>query len=109
MAAKQRHRGQNDERKWRWQGSSSDVDITSSDPVVEQDVGKARVGDVREQGMKLWQTVKDAVNKEGRILSTDFLRKPSKKLYPDYYIFIQHPIALEDIKKQLESNFYPTS
>ncbi|KAJ7492311.1 RSC complex protein [Mycena latifolia] len=89
-------------------GSSSDVDITSSDPLGEQDVVKTRVGDVREQGMKLWHTVRDAVNKEGRILSTDFVRKPSKKLYPDYYTYIQHPIALEDIKKQLESDFYPT-
>ncbi|KAJ7161252.1 RSC complex protein [Mycena crocata] len=87
-------------------GSSSDVDITS-DPVRENG-RKARVVDVREQGMKLWHTVKDAVNKEGRILSTDFVRKPSKKLYPDYYAFIQHPIALEDIKKQLETNVYPT-
>ncbi|KAJ7109887.1 Bromodomain-containing protein [Mycena epipterygia] len=88
-------------------GSSSDVDITSSDPVEENGV-KLQVVDVREQGMKLWQTVKDAVNKEGRILSTDFVRKPSKKLYPDYYTYIQHPIALEDIKKQLESGVYPT-
>jgi hypothetical protein len=45
-------------------GSSSDVDITSSDPVAEYSVPKARGGDVREQGMKLWHTVKDAVNKE---------------------------------------------
>ncbi|KAF8215860.1 Bromodomain-containing protein [Mycena galopus ATCC 62051] len=58
--------------------------------------------------MKLWQTVRDAVNKEGRALANDFVRKPSKKLYPDYYTFIQYPIALEDIKKQLESNHYPT-
>lgn len=44
-------------------GSSSDVDITSSDPVEENGV-KLQVVDVREQGMKLWQTVRDAVNKE---------------------------------------------
>ncbi|KAF7347563.1 Stearoyl-CoA desaturase [Mycena venus] len=89
-------------------GSSSDVDITSPDPVADDERVKARVVDVREQGLKLWQTIKDAVNKEGRPLSVDFVRKPSKKLYPDYYVYIQHPIALEDIKKQLESNVYPT-
>ncbi|KAJ7459096.1 RSC complex protein [Mycena galericulata] len=89
-------------------GSSSDVDITSSDPLGEEAVGMARVADVREQGLKLWHTVKDAVSKDGRILSTDFVRKPSKKLYPDYYTYIQHPIALEDIKKQLDTNVYPT-
>jgi hypothetical protein len=43
-------------------GSSSDIDITS-DPVGEERV-KVRVVDVREQGLKLWHTVKDAVNKE---------------------------------------------
>ncbi|KAJ6520143.1 RSC complex protein [Mycena sanguinolenta] len=86
-------------------GSSSDVDIT---PAADDERVKSRIVDVREQGLKLWQTIKDAVNKEGRILSVDFVRKPSKKLYPDYYTIIQHPIALEDIKKQLESNLYPT-
>lgn len=44
-------------------GSSSDVDITASDPVDEERV-KSRVVDVREQGMKLWQTIRDATNKE---------------------------------------------
>jgi chromatin structure-remodeling complex subunit RSC4 len=38
----------------------------------------------------------------------DFLRQPSKRLYPDYYQLIQRPIALDDIKKQLENGGYPT-
>ncbi|KAJ7040292.1 RSC complex protein [Mycena alexandri] len=88
-------------------GSSSDVDITS-DPVSAEERARAQVEDVRTQGLKLWQTVKDATNKEGRTLSDVFVRKPSKKLYPDYYLYIQHPIALDDIKKQLETNVYPT-
>jgi len=47
-------------------GSSSDVDISASDPIVEE----TRVGGledaekVKEDGLRLWQTVKDAVNKE---------------------------------------------
>jgi len=50
-------------------GSSSDVDVTMSDPVtLDVDVtGGTVVGDpevVKEQGLMLWQTVKDAVNKE---------------------------------------------
>ncbi|KAJ7786649.1 RSC complex protein [Mycena metata] len=88
-------------------GSSSDVDITS-DPLSAEERARAQFEDVRTQGLRLWQTVKDATNKEGRTLSDVFVRKPSKKLYPDYYQFIQHPIALEDIKKQLETNVYPT-
>lgn len=35
-----------------------------------------------------------------------FLRKPSKRQYPDYYELIKRPIALDDIKKQLDSDGY---
>ena len=41
-------------------GSSSDVDM--SDPIVEE--SRAGEVDVKEDGLRLWQTVKDAVNKE---------------------------------------------
>ncbi|RDB29274.1 Protein polybromo-1 [Hypsizygus marmoreus] len=94
-------------------GASSDVDVVQSDPVVpgKEDDGQeggAKEEGVKELGLKLWQTVKDAVNKEGRTLSLDFLRRPSKRQYPDYYQLIQRPIALEDIKKQLENDGYST-
>ncbi|PPR01936.1 hypothetical protein CVT24_001275 [Panaeolus cyanescens] len=92
-------------------GASSDMDIPSSD-LIE---GGAENGDiketespeqVREQGLVLWQTVKDAVNKDGRALAVPFLRKPPKRQYPDYYELIKKPIALDDIKKQLDSDAY---
>ncbi|KAJ7293007.1 RSC complex protein [Mycena rebaudengoi] len=88
-------------------GSSSDVDMTLSDALVGEE-DRRGAGDVRVLGMKLLQTVRDATNKEGRSLSTDFLRKPSKKLYPSYYEVTQHPIAIEDIRKLLDAGHYPT-
>jgi hypothetical protein len=42
----------------------------------------------------------------GRSLSFDFLRKPPKRHYPDYYELIKYPIALDDIKKQLDTGSY---
>lgn len=42
----------------------------------------------------------------GRSLSVDFNRKPPKRFYPDYYELIKHPIALDDIKKQLDAGSY---
>jgi chromatin structure-remodeling complex subunit RSC4 len=116
-------------------GTSSDIDITLSDPIVSggetsEQGGTGMQDVVKEEGLRLWQTVRDAVNKEyvasclirlfcrfsawtiihldfrGRTLSLDFLRKPSKRLYPDYYKLIQHPIALEEIKKKLEHGAY---
>ncbi|KAK0505705.1 RSC complex protein [Armillaria luteobubalina] len=90
------------------QPSSSDVDVTMSDPVNPISEGEVVSGDeVREQGMKIWQTVKDAVNKDGRPLSALFLTKPLKRQYPDYFELIKQPIALDDIKKKLNSHAYP--
>ncbi|KAI0714860.1 Bromodomain-containing protein [Earliella scabrosa] len=61
---------------------------------------------VREKGLALWQTLKDAVNKEGQIASFQFMRLPSKRQYPDYYVMIKHPIALDDIKHKLDAKEY---
>ncbi|KAF5368467.1 hypothetical protein D9758_002216 [Tetrapyrgos nigripes] len=85
-------------------GSSSDVEMAGVETTGEGASGES----VTEQGLKLWQTVKDGVNKEERPLSLLFLTKPSKKLYPDYYRIIAQPIALDDIKKKLQSGTYPT-
>ena len=41
-------------------------------------------------------------------MSVDFLRLPSKRLYADYYDLIKKPIALDDIKRQLEHGGYAT-
>ncbi|TFK77405.1 Bromodomain-containing protein [Pluteus cervinus] len=92
----------------------SDVDVVMSDPpsgkVGGNGEGIASSPEaVREQGLRLWQTVKDAVNKEyNRLIATAFLRKPPKRQYPDYYQLIQNPIALDDIKKRLDTQSYST-
>ncbi|KAL5519460.1 hypothetical protein ACEPAH_1143 [Sanghuangporus vaninii] len=62
--------------------------------------------EVREEGLKVLQVLKDAVNKEGRQISYDFLRLPSKRQFPDYYEIIKQPVALDDIKFQLENHAY---
>lgn len=41
-------------------------------------------------------------------MSFDFIRLPSKRSYADYYELIKKPIALEDIKQQLEQGGYTT-
>ena len=47
-------------------------------------------------------------NDEGRLLSDIFMVKPPKRLYPDYYVLIKHPIALDTIKKRVSSKIYAT-
>lgn len=45
---------------------------------------------------------------DGRHPAEPFLEKPSKKLYPDYYTIIQHPIDMNTIHKNIESDRYGT-
>ncbi|KAI5826317.1 Bromodomain-containing protein, partial [Schizophyllum commune Tattone D] len=86
-----------------------DVEMASGDEGGDAEFyGDAGGASVQEQGLQLWQTARDAVNKEGRLLSGQFLQKPSRKIYPDYYNFIQRPIAFDDIRKKLDRNAYPT-
>ncbi|KAI0275197.1 Bromodomain-containing protein [Gloeopeniophorella convolvens] len=108
-----------------------DVDVTGDADVKQEQVDPAKLQQVKEQGLKLWQTIKDAVDKEcvtasnrvacapclplslihhdllsGRSLSTDFLRLPNKRMYPDYYTVIKKPIALDKIKSELDTGKY---
>ncbi|KAI0756347.1 Bromodomain-containing protein [Daedaleopsis nitida] len=91
--------------------SKQNADATAVNGGVEhEDENAAEVVEdretVREKGLQLWQTVKDAVNKAGHIASFQFMRLPSKRQYPDYYIQIKHPIALDDIKSKLDLKQY---
>ncbi|KAI9438434.1 RSC complex protein [Lactarius psammicola] len=83
-----------------------DVDVTGDGNVKREQEDPAKLEQVKEQGLKLWQTVKDAVDKDGRSLSADFLRLPNKRMYPDYYTIIKKPIALDKIKSQLDTGEY---
>src|SRR6266849_2402572 len=106
-----------------------DLDATSGAGVKREQQDPANLKQVKEQGLKLWQTVKDEVDKEcvtsppalarcllfsnhgppsGRSLSVDFLRLPNKRTYPDYYTIIKKPIALDKIKSQLDAGQYPS-
>ncbi|KAG6337064.1 hypothetical protein ID866_2017 [Astraeus odoratus] len=81
----------------------------ASNSTAKQEEGSnaGQVG-LKEQATRLWQVVKDAVNKEGNICSPPFMRLPSKRNYADYYVVIAQPICLDDIKKKIEDNRYPS-
>jgi len=47
-----------------------------------------------------------AVNSRGRLIATDFLKLPPKKRYPDYYVTIKKPIALDTVLERIENGEY---
>ncbi|KAG8219550.1 Bromodomain-containing protein [Butyriboletus roseoflavus] len=89
-------------------GESSMITNGSDGDAILQDTEGSSVdaGVLKDQATKLWQTVKDAVNKEGNICSPAFMRLPSKRHYPDYYNVITNPICLDDIKKKIDEDKY---
>jgi len=42
----------------------------------------------------------------GRLIATDFLKLPPRKRYPDYYLTIKKPIALDTILERIENDEY---
>lgn len=45
----------------------------------------------------------DTPSCSGRLIATDFLKLPNRRLYPDYYEVIKAPIALDDIEVRFPS------
>src|SRR5271157_1777142 len=42
----------------------------------------------------------------GRLVASDFMKLPPKKRYPDYYVTIKKPIALDIILERIEKEEY---
>ncbi|KAJ3061269.1 hypothetical protein HDU98_002821, partial [Podochytrium sp. JEL0797] len=55
---------------------------------------------------RLTMAVRQYTNAEGRNLAALFLALPSKQLYPDYYILIKHPTALNIMQQKINAGKY---
>lgn len=47
--------------------------------------------------MAVYQSLANKTDAQGRVLSDLFMRRPSAKLYPEYYVVIREPIDLREI------------
>lgn len=63
---------------------------------------------VTAQAKTLHSFAVDYCDEDGRRLADIFLVKPSKKLYPDYYMLIKYPVALETVSRHIETQAYST-
>lgn len=71
------------------------------DPLTE--IERLRLQTLMDQ---LLEIIINYTNEHGRRLSDLFMVKPSRKLYPDYYVLIKNPIALDVIKRQVATRTY---
>ncbi|CCF56634.1 hypothetical protein KAFR_0B03370 [Kazachstania africana CBS 2517] len=58
---------------------------------------------ISEKVRLLYNYVLEYTNVSGRKLSDIFLIKPPRSVYPDYYLLIKYPVALEDINNHIET------
>jgi hypothetical protein len=70
---------------------TKDTDVKIMDVDVERDVSK-----LIKAGVKQLETAQ--TGSPPRSVSDFFRTLPSKKDYPDYYLFIKHPISLKEIR-----------
>ncbi|XP_064633737.1 protein polybromo-1-like isoform X4 [Lineus longissimus] len=54
----------------------------------------------------LYNTIKDYTDTRGRILSTPFMRLPTKSEYPNYYEVIKKPIDMQRVNQRMLGNQY---
>ncbi|XP_061428677.1 LOW QUALITY PROTEIN: protein polybromo-1 [Lethenteron reissneri] len=55
---------------------------------------------------RLLDSVQNARGAQGQLLADPFLRLPSRKEYPEYYVLIKQPIALLHIRSKLRAGEY---
>ncbi|KAF9950132.1 hypothetical protein BGZ72_008157 [Mortierella alpina] len=60
----------------------------------------------REAMALILDRLENLTDKSGRSVSELFMELPDREDYPDYYMIIQHPIALDIIKGRLETGEY---
>ncbi|GEQ67137.1 hypothetical protein JCM33374_g800 [Metschnikowia sp. JCM 33374] len=77
---------------------------TRSTPIVDVLAPEVRAK-LQERMEKILNAMLEFSEGERR-LSDLFMVKPSKKLYPDYYIAIKHPLAFDAIRKRIGNKTY---
>ncbi|EPY50243.1 ATP-dependent DNA helicase Snf21 [Schizosaccharomyces cryophilus OY26] len=56
--------------------------------------------------LEIYNAAYELKDEHGRPINSMFLEVPSKKLYPDYYLIIKTPIALDSIRKHINGTYY---
>jgi protein polybromo-1 len=55
-----------------------------------------------------YRAITRATDNDGRVISELFMKRPSAKLYPEYYIVIKSPIDFKEIYSKIKNDLYKT-
>ena len=62
---------------------------------------------LKKQLMAVYRRLVSKTDDQGRVLSDLFMRRPSSKLYPEYYLVIKEPIDLREILGKVRTGGFP--
>lgn len=62
---------------------------------------------LKKQLMAVYRRLVAKTDEQGRVLSDLFMRRPSAKLYPEYYLVIKEPIDLREILGKVRTGGFP--
>lgn len=82
--------------------SSTPRTTPQADPVTKLLQAK-KPPSLKKQLMAVYRSVVGKTDEQGRVLSDLFIRRPSSKLYPEYYLVIKEPIDLREIVGRIRS------
>ncbi|KAJ1892337.1 hypothetical protein LPJ66_006402, partial [Kickxella alabastrina] len=83
--------------------SEAHPDVTPAENVLtEAGIAAARI---KEECLRLYQAIKE-MEKDGEPACIPFNKLPPKKDYPDYYVEISRPVALDIIRSRITRNIY---
>ncbi|CDW58296.1 HMG box and BAH and Bromodomain domain containing protein [Trichuris trichiura] len=65
--------------------------------------------DYKERLLRVYRSVVDYKGNDGRMLSSNFMEKPSKRVDPEYYRIVLKPVDLATIKASIDADKYDSS
>lgn len=94
-----------------FQGSDNDSDSSEYHPPSKRRKTASRSPSVHHDqledlGLQLIKQLRELTDDSGRKLATLFNTLPSRRLYPDYYQIIHHPVAFRQLKHKLSAGQY---
>ena len=89
-------------KKEKLAGATPTSSSKPTDP-VQKLVQAKKNPSLKKKLMAVYRSVVNKTDAQGRVLSELFVRRPSPKLYPDYYLVIKDPVDLREIQGKIKA------
>ncbi|KAK9900720.1 Bromodomain-containing protein [Cystobasidium minutum MCA 4210] len=91
-------------------GTSNAADAKSNQHQTRHTATQEEIDKAYEDGLKLWQILRDHPRRDGKPMSTEFMHLPPRDAFPDYYQMIKNKaISFTEIRLKIDRRQYGTN